>query len=227
MDHLDALRGEGAVFADVLDRADAGLPVQACGGWRLRDLAHHLGGVHRWAAAAALGGGSAPSVAERPMPPDDSLAGWLREGLDELVVALADAGRPCWTLTGPATTVWWRRRQALETSVHRVDAELVLGPASHIDPSLAADGVSEVVDVLHPRQMRLGRAATPVAALRLNAEDGHGSWLVPGPSPEAQVSGPAETLLLLLWGRTDLDDPRLQVEDRRRVQAVLAEPLTP
>jgi len=48
-----------------------------------------------------------------------------------------------------------------------------------------------------------------------------------GPSPTTDISGPAETLLLLLWGRTDLDDPRLQVEDRRRAQAVLAEPLTP
>jgi len=83
------------------------------------------------------------------------------------------------------------------------------------------------VDVLHPRQVRLGRAAVPAAALRLTADDGPGSCLVAGPSPTTDISGPAETLLLLLWGRTDLDDPRLQVEDRRRAQAVLAEPLTP
>nr|MDQ3326789.1 maleylpyruvate isomerase family mycothiol-dependent enzyme [Actinomycetota bacterium] len=69
--------------------------------------------------------------------------------------------------------------------------------------------------------------AVPAAALRLIADDGPGSWLVAGPSPTTDISGPAETLLLLLWGRTDLDDPRLQVEDRRRAQAVLAEPLTP
>ena len=225
MDHLDALRGEGAAFAGVLDRADAGLPVPACGEWRLRELAHHLGGVHRWAAAAALGDGTAPSVAVPPMPPDDALADWLREGLDALTVALADRGRPCWTLAGPATAVWWRRRQALETAVHRVDAERVLGPASPVDP--AANGVAEVVDVLHPRQLRLGRAAVPAAALRLTTDDGQGSWLVAGPSPVTEISGPAETLLLLVWGRTDLDDPRLQVEDRRRAQAVLAEPLTP
>ena len=227
VDHLNALRGEGAAFAGVLDRADAGLPVPACGEWRLRELAHHLGGVHRWAAAAALGDGTAPSVASPPMPPDDALADWLREGLDALTVALADQGRPCWTLAGPATAVWWRRRQALETAVHRVDAERVLGPASPVDPALAADGVAEVVDVLHPRQLRLGRAAVPAAALRLTTDDGQGSWLVAGPSPVTEISGPAETLLLLVWGRTDLDDPRLQVEDRRRAQAVLAEPLTP
>ena len=227
MDHLDALRGEGAAFARVLDRADAGLPVPACGEWRLRELAHHLGGVHRWAAAAALGDGTAPSGVVPPMPPDDALADWLREGLDALTVALADRGRPCWTLAGPATAAWWRRRQALETAVHRVDAERVLGPASPVDPALAADGVAEVVDVLHPRQLRLGRAAVPAAALRLTTDDGQGSWLVAGPSPVTEISGPAETLLLLVWGRTDLDDPRLQVEDRRRAQAVLAEPLTP
>ena len=160
------------------------------------------------------------------MPPDDALAGWLREGLDALMVALSDQGRPCWTLAGPATAAWWRRRQALETAIHRVDAERVLGPASPVDPALAADGVAEVVDVLHPRQLRLGRAAVPAAALRLTT-DGQGSWLVAGPSPATEISGPAETLLLLVWGRMDLDDPRLQVEDRRRAQAVLAEPLTP
>ena len=104
----------------------------------------------------------------------------------------------------------------LETAVHRVDAERVLGPASPVDPALAADGVAEVVDVLHPRQLRLGRAAVPAAALRLTTDDGQGSWLVAGPSPVSEISGPAETLLLLVWGRTDLDDPRQQVEDRRR-----------
>ena len=227
MDHLDALRGEGAAFAGVLDRADAGLPVPTCGSWRLRDLAHHLGEVHRWAAAAAFGDGTAPPKDVPPLPPDDALADWLREGLDALTVALADPGRPCWAFAGPATAAWWRRRQALETAIHRVDAERALGPASLLDPALAADGVGEVVDVLHPRQVRLGRAAVPVAALRLTADDGPGSWLVAGPSPTTDISGPAETLLLLLWGRTDLDDPRLQVEDRRRAQAVLAEPLTP
>lgn len=98
------------------------------------------------------------------MPPDDALADWLREGLDALTVALAERGRPCWTLAGLATAAWWRRRQALETAVHRVDAERVLGPASPVDPALTVDGVAEVVDVLHPRQLRLGRAAVPAAA---------------------------------------------------------------
>lgn len=161
------------------------------------------------------------------MPPDDELADWLLEGLDALIVALADRGRPCWTLAGLGTAGWWGRRQALETAVHRVDAERVLGLASPVDPALAADGVAEVVDVLHPRQLRLGRAAAPVAALRLTADDGQGSWLFAGPSPATEIRGPAETLLLLVWGRTDLDEPRLHVEDRRRAQSVLAESLTP
>ena len=227
VDHLDALRGEGAAFVGVLHQADAGLPVPVCGEWRLRDLAHHLGGVHRWATSAALGEGRAPSVLARPVPPDEELADWLLEGLEALTVALTDEERPCWTLTGHATATWWRRRQALETAVHRVDAERVLGPANPIDPALAADGIAEVVDVLHPRQIRLGRAALPAASLRLTTDDGQGSWLVAGPSPAAEIIGPAETLLLLVWGRTNLDDRRLQVEGLRLAQVVLAEPLTP
>lgn len=227
MDHLDVLRSDGATFVGVLDRAAADLPVATCGNWRLRDLAHHLGEVHRWAAAAALGDGTAPSGGSPLLPPDDALADWMRDGLDALTVALAEPTRRCWTLAGPATAAWWRRRQALETAIHRVDAERALGPASPIDPALAADGVGEVVDVLHPRQVRLGRATEPAAALRLTTDDGSGTWLIAGPSPPTDISGPAERLLLLLWGRTNLDDPHLRVQDRLRAQTVFSHPLTP
>ncbi len=120
------------------------------------------------------------------MPPDGELADWSLEGLDALIVALADQGHPCWTLAGLATAGWWGRRQALETVVHRVDAERVLGPASPVDPALAADGVAEVLVVLHPPQLRLGRAVAPVAALRLTADDGTGSWLFAGPCASAR-----------------------------------------
>jgi len=151
----------------------------------------------------------------------------MRDGLDALTVALAEPTRRCWTLAGPATAAWWRRRQALETAIHRVDAERALGPASPIDPALAADGVGEVVDVLHPRQVRLGRATEPAVALRLTTDDGSGTWLIAGPSPPTDISGPAERLLLLLWGRTNLDDPHLRVQDRLRAQTVFSHPLTP
>ena len=114
----------------------------------------------------------------------------MRDGLDALTVALAEPTRRCWTLAGPATAAWWRRRQALETAIHRVDAERALGPASPIDPALAADGVGEVVDVLHPRQVRLGRATEPAAALRLTTDDGSGTWLIAGPSPRPISADP-------------------------------------
>ena len=46
--------------------------------------------------------------------------------------------------------------------------------------------------------------------------------------PAATVSGPAEAVLLLLWHRIVLDDPRLTVSgSRAAADAVLAAALTP
>ena len=45
--------------------------------------------------------------------------------------------------------------------MHLWDAEHALGLAQPIEPDLAWDGVAEVVDILYPRQVRLGRT-TPL-----------------------------------------------------------------
>ena len=105
-----------------------------------------------------------------------------------------------------------------------------LGTTDPLDPALALDGVDEVVTVMFPRQVRLGRTARPSAALGLTATEG-GDWVLAGdgePEPAATVSGPAEALFLLLWHRIDLGDPRLTVAgSRATAAAVLAAALTP
>jgi hypothetical protein len=102
-----------------------------------------------------------------------------------------------------------------------------------MDPAFALDGIDEVVTVMYPRQVRLGRTAPLPAALALAPDEG-GRWVLagdgtgPDPVPDATVSGPAEAVLLLLWHRTDLDDPRLTVSgSRAAADTVLAEALTP
>ena len=80
-----------------------------------------------------------------------------------------------------------------------------------------------------PRQVRLGRTAPLPESLALAPAEG-GRWLLPGdaPAPAATVSGPAEAVLLLLWHRIALDDPRLRVSgSRAAADAVLAVALTP
>lgn len=226
LDHLTALRREGSRFSAVLGSCDLAAPVAACGTWTLADLCRHLGRVYGWATANVRGGGERGTRPADPAPGTD-LRSWYDARLADLVDALADLDRPTWTFVGPAPARWWARRQALETLVHRVDAEDAAGARTELDPVLAADGVAEVVDVLHPAKLAAGGTPPPVSALVLQATDGTGRWVVPGPTPAATVSGPAPALLLLVWGRTTLDDPLLQVDERERAAAVLGGALTP
>ena len=227
VNHVEATGREGNLLVAAVRRADPGAPVPACDGWAVRDLAGHVGQVHRWATAIVQTG--RPAADDAPVPGDAGLADWLEEGVQDLCAALtAEPDRACWTFAGPGTVRWWQRRQALETLVHRIDAEQAVGAGTPVDALLAADGVGEVVDVMHPRQVRKGRCAPAPAQVLLTATDTGGSWLLRGPEPAAAVDGAAEALLLLLWGRTTLDDPRLRVRgDRRRVDAVLGDALTP
>ncbi len=59
-----------------------------------------------------------------------------------------------------------------------------------------------------------------------------GCWPATGPAAEsaadATLAGPADALLLLLWGRLDLDDPRIRLTgDRTAADRVLSARLVP
>lgn len=226
LDHLAALRREGSRFGEVLADADPTAGVPACADWTVLGLAQHLGRVHRWATANVLAGGARGTRPGDPEPGTDVHA-WYAEGLAGLLAALDDPDRPCWTFLGPATAAWWARRQALETLVHRVDAEQAATRPSPVDDDLAADGIAEVVDLLHPARLAQGAVDPPEVGLVLTDPGGARRWVVQGPGPEATVTGPAPALLLLLWGRTALDDPALDVSDPARAALALRGSLTP
>jgi uncharacterized protein (TIGR03083 family) len=226
---LDVLEREAARFAELLD-GDLGAPVRGCPGWTLADLARHLGGVHRWAAAAVLVGETEEEAGPREA---ERIAPWFREGAEQLVALLraTDPGQPCWTFGEPPSAAFWRRRQAHETALHRWDAAASQGQATEVEEAVAQDGIAEVVSVFVPRQVRLGRLAPGPEVVELVSTAGTHTLVTTGPRPgppTATVTGPAEALLLLLWHRTDLDDPRLHttgaVGDARRL---LGRPLTP
>jgi len=101
----------------------------------------------------------------------------------------------------------------------------------HADPidTLFRPAPDEVVTMFLPRQIELGRTAPPPVSLALEPDEG-GRWVLTGddPAPAATVTGPAEAVLLLLWHRVGLDDPRLAVAgSRAAADAVLAVALTP
>ena len=228
VDHTTHLAQDAAAVVEVMRTTDPSTPVQACPGWTLRDLAGHLGGVHRWATTVVRTGERGPQ--DTTAPADDDLADWLAQGAADLVAVLDDPGRPSWTFSGPGTAAFWARRQALETVVHRVDAQRAAGAVQPVAPDLAEDGIAEVLDVMLPRQVAIGRTPEPASgATLLTGTLLTGTRHHLGVQPaSAVVSGPAEAVLLLLWRRTDRHDPRLSVSgDLVALDALLGQALTP
>jgi uncharacterized protein (TIGR03083 family) len=240
--YLVHLRDSAAGFADGVATGDLDAPVAACPGWTLRDLAWHMGGVHRWATVALRENRAGDATHDGPVDAGP-LAGWLREGAAGLVEALAaaDPQAPCWSFGPPPRLAgFWFRRQALETAIHLWDAQAALGSPPAVDAGLADDGVDEVVTMMFPRQVRLSRCAPLSSSLAVRATDAGGARRVlaadglpgeatAGDAPaSATISGPADRLFLLLWKRIGPDDPALTVEgDAGAAQAVLVQPIVP
>lgn len=214
IDHLGHLRADCDAVLAVLDRTSGDEPVAACPGWSVRDLVEHLGGVHRWAWQIVLTGERAD---ETPVPGDRDLTDWFAEGASALLTTLAaaDPAAATWSFTADKSAGFWRRRQALETVVHRWDAQRAAGEPERIDPVLAVDGLREVADLMLPRQLRLGRCAPLSHSVRLTPTDADGDVLLGDGDPAATVAGPAELLLLLLWHRVQPGDPRLRIDGSR------------
>jgi uncharacterized protein (TIGR03083 family) len=234
LDHLALLtRLQDAFLADV-PAADPQAPVPACGRWRVRNLVEHLGRIHHWAAAQARRRQETP-LGRGPF----DLAPFYAEHAVELRQTLAglDPGARAWTLLendDPGSTVqFWHRRQVHETLVHLHDLRAASGATvDDVAPAVWADTVDEIVTVLQPRQVRLGRTAPLDRSVALRATDSGASpaaaWVLGGDAPVATASGPARELALVLWGRLAPADAGLVVDgDAGALDAALAERITP
>jgi uncharacterized protein (TIGR03083 family) len=232
-EYLRQLRDEGGRLAASAALLDLDTAVPACPRWTIRQLLRHLGYVHRWAAryVAERHTQELPRLDEavivRQDIPDDGLLDWFRAGHAALVQALdaAAPGLDCWTfLPGAAAPLtFWARRQAHETTVHRVDVQLA-GPAGHLDPipaEVAADGVDELLMGFAQRNAKRGPLSDPPRGLFVQLTDGYQwagrmgperaeiarGWPGPAAGPaDCVVTGPAADLYLLLWNRRDPGD---------------------
>lgn len=219
-EHINALETEGRLLAAAADEAGLDAPVPTCPGWQVRDLLRHTGMVHRWATRFVAEGATefVPDAGE-PELDGTELLKWFQEGHDLLVAALrtAPADLECWSfMPAPSPVAFWARRQAHETTVHRLDAESARAtPPSGIDAAFADDGIDELLRAFHARAKSRVRTPEP-RTLRIRATDTGTVWTVhlSAAPPRAErtdegladceLSGPANVLYAALWNRLPL-----------------------
>ncbi|BBX19066.1 hypothetical protein CRI77_25740 [Mycolicibacterium duvalii] len=232
MDFRAALLEQTRAFGDLIRSGDPATPVPTCGEWDLKQLFRHVGRGNRWAAqiiAQRLNEPLDPREVRDGRPPDDidSAIAWLQQGAELIIDAVdrASSEARVWTFVGLRRPGWWLRRRLHETVVHRADAALALGADVGITADLAADGLSEwielaCVDKRHPP------ALDPGLSIHLHATDESlgptGEWTIVhdddglwwshnhGKSTVA-LRGPAEGLLLAALRRRSAADAGLEV----------------
>ena len=176
-----------------------------CPGWDVRALAAHIGTTWSWSAPdrarAAPGAGAVRHA--RATSADDEVQPYLENSLETLLDALGccPPDAEVWGFgPRPRTAAFWRRRQAMETVVHRVDAELAVGEPPRVQAAVAVAGLGEIVEVTIPRQHY--KKEPPPGQLRLIATDTGDEWTYGDPAGgEGTLTGTAEDLYLVLWGR--------------------------
>ncbi|WP_254406065.1 maleylpyruvate isomerase family mycothiol-dependent enzyme, partial [Streptomyces sp. AC627_RSS907] len=219
---VDVLDREGRLLAVAAEKAGTDAEVPTCPGWRVRDLLRHTGMVHRWATAFVAEG----HTSYRPgdgLPDLDgaALLTWFEEGHGRLVDTLAGAAPDvrCWHfLPAPSPLAFWARRQAHETTVHRIDAESAAGGdpsdlAPHCAADFAVDGIDELLCAFHARPKSAVRTEEP-RTLRVRATDVPGAvWTVrlsqrppvternDTGDADCELAGPAARLYPALWNR--------------------------
>ncbi|MGC9376832.1 maleylpyruvate isomerase family mycothiol-dependent enzyme [Streptomyces sp. MH13] len=215
---VETLGREGALLAAASEAAGTDARVPTCPGWQVRDLLRHTGMVHRWAAAFVSEGHTGPRP-DGGLPDLDgaALLAWFREGHGHLVDTLAGASPDvrCWHfLPAPSALAFWARRQAHETTVHRIDAESARGgDPTGIGADFAVDGIDELLCAFHARPKSAVRTEEP-RTLRVRATDVPGAvWTVrlsAGPpvterddagDADCELNGPAAQLYPALWNR--------------------------
>jgi uncharacterized protein (TIGR03083 family) len=152
-----------------------------------------------------------PTVEPPTVPPDAELVDWYHAGHTALLEALraAPPDLECFTfLPAPSQLAFWARRQALETAIHRADAEGAAGSVSPYDDALALDGMSELLVGFGARKKEF-----EPGTLRLEPHGGP-SWLVslgpvgmtataegPGTPADATVTGSPSDVYRWMWNR--------------------------
>ena len=131
-----------------------------------------------------------------------------------------------WTFLGPRPAGWWIRRRLHEVVVHRADAALALGADYDLAPDLAADAISEWIELMVVQAKRQSPPVDRGRTLHLHAtDDGLGptgewtivndedgvSWSHDHGKGDVALRGPATDLLLAIVRRHPVTDGGIEV----------------
>ncbi|MFI2346703.1 maleylpyruvate isomerase family mycothiol-dependent enzyme [Streptomyces sp. NPDC019443] len=220
--------------------ADLTAPVPSCPGWNLGQLMRHLGGGHRWVETIVRTRATTPPSDERLRDlsgytdEDPAVLGpWLAEGAGQLAQTLRAAGPDAqmWTAVPGRTPVFWARRFAHETLIHRADATLAVGAEFTAEEEVAVDAVDEWMELgslpqifeYHPEQREL---LGPSRTLHFHATDTApelgAEWLMDLTGDKiawrrahekaaVAVRGPLTELLLVVYGRRPARSERIEI----------------
>lgn len=238
MDYSAALIQQNELFGETVRDGDWSAPVPTCPGWTITQLFRHVGRGHRWAAQIIddrVDEYLDPRTVRDGKPPSDPAGAieWLHGGARLLLDAVAAAGpdTPVWTFLGPRPAAWWVRRRLHEATVHRADAALAVGAPFDLAADVAADGVSEWLDLVAARATGEGAPLDPGVTLHLHATDDlgpDGEWMIQGGADGIRwehghgkgttaLRGRAADLLLVLLRRRTAAEAGVEVLGEEKV----------
>jgi uncharacterized protein (TIGR03083 family) len=221
IDNAAVIAGEAArILAAYQTNPEAKIPWSDR--WTVGTAARHVSTTHHVVAQVIAGRPTGDfglfRTIEAPAKGDSSFPDWSRAGTAALIEQLTTVplDEECWSWYADGRTVgFWARRMAQETVVHRWDVEAGTGSSSGpMDPAVAADGVDEFLDVFVATSRGL-HAAPAGPSIRFDSTDTSDTWFLRLPEAgqrivgrdeadfDSTISGPAEGLLLLAWGRLD------------------------
>jgi uncharacterized protein (TIGR03083 family) len=160
--YLDHIRHESRRFRNVLAGCDPAARVPSCPDWNAADLLWHLASVQQFWERVVRERPAGPGADwEEPQRPDSyaELLAAFDDSHAAFVASLeaADPAEPAWSWSAEQTVGFTFRRQAHETLIHRLDAELTAASVMPLDPTLAADGVDEALDIMYGGTPEWGR----------------------------------------------------------------------
>ena len=223
LDYLSIISDETSRIVNDYER-DRSAAVPWSDRWTVGTVGRHVAGTHHVVAEVVRGRPDADFglFAEMRTPPKDSpeFVEWFRTGTASLLEQLSSvsANDECWSWFESGRRVaWWARRMAFEAVIHRWDTNAAEGEDFSVAPEIAADGVDEFLDVFVAAS-RAAHNGPPGPTISFDCSDRSDRWWldlsergvrVVSRDPRAasvEISGTAEQLLLIVWGRVPVHD---------------------